>query len=276
MILKGIENGSEAIMKKNMKTLLAASTLLAGMAATTFATVGTVNAADGDPVLGTDGNGSVEVSGAATSDVPATGKSKVGIGFSGGDLTLDYVPNLDFGMHKALTGDTYNLAQKAADPSDGDNTSGGVVGRNLIVTDARGKAAATGWTVQAQLGAFTNDGTGSTNLLTNATVTINKTNPIKAGTLYIRPDLTDKPDGFLYGRNSGDDAGPVANTGNITLDASGAAADVMTATIGNGLLTWGMDFQETTSAEIYVPIASQDVQTYIAPMTWTLGTNPIS
>lgn len=262
-------------MKKNMKTLLAASTLLAGMAATTFATVGTVNAADGDPVLGTGGNGSVEVSGAATSDVPATGESKVGIGFSGGDLTLDYVPNLDFGMHKALTDDTYNLAQKAADPSEGDDKDGGVVGRNLIVTDARGRSAATGWTVQAQLGAFTNDGTSGTNLLTNATVTINSSNPIAAGTLYIRPDLTDKPDGFAYGRNPNGDVGPTVNAEGIKLDAGGAAVDVMTAEKAKGLLTWGMDFQETTSAEIYVPIASQDVQTYIAPMTWTLGTSAI-
>lgn len=266
-------------MMKNIKGLLAATTLLAGVGVATFgATASVANAADGDPALTTDPNGSkaAGASGVASDTQSGTGKSDVGVGFTGGDLTLDFAPNLDFGMHKALVGDTYNLATSGVAPD-----SGSAIGRNLIVTDARGTANSDGWNVTAQLGNFKESGAAdaSTNALPGTTVTINKANPIAAGTLYGTAD----PDGglstfkgFAYGRTATGEK-PVVSAEDIVLDAGGTeAVKVMDAQVGAGLLTWGMDFSKTDAASIYVPISSQDVKTYTAEITWTLGTKPFS
>lgn len=250
---------------KNIKGLLAATTLLAGMGVTTFGAT-TVQAAEGDQVLTTNPNGSEEyTTGNTASDTTSgSGTTQVGVGFTGGDLTLNYAPNLDFGTHKVLTEETYNLLTSGAAPD-----KEGTIGRNLVITDARGTAA--GWTVKAQLGNFTTSGaTGETaNLLSGATVTINKANPIKAGSIYAATS------GFAYDRT--DAKAPTANTEDIVLNAGDAGAvTVMGATADNGSLTWGMDFQGTDAATIFVPMAVQDVKNYVAPMNWTLGSEPLS
>ena len=249
---------------KNIKGLLAATTLLAGMGVTIFGAT-TAQAAEGDPVLTANPNGSEEYStgNVANDTTSGSGTTQVGVGFSGGDLTLNFAPNLDFGTHKVLTEETYDLLASGATPS-----KDGELGRNLVITDARGTAK--GWTVKAQLGNFGASGAaGDTNLLSGATVTINKANKIQAGTIY------SETSGFAYDRT--DAKAPTASTADIVLNAGAeTATTVMGAADGNGSLTWGMDFQPTDAATIFVPMAVQDVQNYVAPINWTLGAEPLS
>lgn len=158
-------------MKKSLKRLLVSGAALLLAAPIAASTAHSVLAADGDlasgdsalsgyPFAETNGNsGWVSVSG-----TPAIGNSYVGVGFVAGPLTLNQVPNFDFGVHNIGSSQTYDLQKITGDNAKflpkpladthapGDTAQGGT--RSLVVTDTRtDKANVTGYTVALR---FTN------------------------------------------------------------------------------------------------------------------------
>lgn len=153
-------------MKKGLKRLFISGAALLMAAPVVANAANTVHADDlksGDSALSgysyaqTSGTSGWTVSGTDTS-ATATGNSYLGVGFIKGFLTLNQVPNFDFGAHNIGSSQSYDLTkipttdsaflpQKLPDQHEpGDTTRGG--SRSLVVTDARSdQASVSGYTV---------------------------------------------------------------------------------------------------------------------------------
>lgn len=234
------------------------------MTAGSFGSVAGIAHAEGatENVLTDNPNGS-ELGGTSVSQdgkTAATAESKAAIGFGAGNLTLNFVPNFDFGKsHTVGTTDSFpNMF------ADGDAPSASTPGRNLVVTDTRD--ANTGWNVTAKLGNFTE--TGGTSLTTPTTLTLNLAqNMVKSANL--QGTGTSVTGVTLDG--TGTDAPTIAGA-NVALEADGDAQAVLNAADTTGSKTWALDFQDKGTASLTVPIAQQGVNAdYTAPVTWTLG-----
>lgn len=180
-----------------------------------------------------------------------------------GPLSIDYASSLHFGEQKISAKDeVYQAAMdKIKDPADENST---IDKPNWVqVTDKRGTNA--GWKLQVQQGAQLTTGTAdAAQELKGAQITLTNT-AVKTG--------TDNQAGVPTGADvitlvPGDDT------------TAGAAQDVMTAQVDQGMGTWVAGFgNETTGASsvsLSVPGASAKVKDgkYTTNLTWVLTDTP--
>lgn len=178
---------------------------------------------------------------AATADTK-TSQAKVQFSQpSGGLLTLDHVPDLDFGTQTAsLTDQTYQS----------------LVDGYVRVTDKGSNA--TGWNVTVSAAAFKN-GAATPDTLEGATIHLN------TGLVSIILGVVNQLLGL-----------PAANTA-ITLPTDDSAVNAISA--GNGLLPYGMGSWDTTwlKNNISLDVVGGSMNTdslYTSTMTWTLTDAP--
>ncbi|MCD2256947.1 WxL domain-containing protein [Lactobacillus sp. CC-MHH1034] len=223
---------------------------------------------------GQDGGAEKAGRSAVTDTEHASGQSSVGVGFKVSDqggLTLNFVPNFDFGTnHDMGTGsETLNLFSKGA-PTTKDEP-----GRVLAVTDFRGATdAKNGYTVQVSMGKFykvkDSDNTldKSTPYLNGATLTLGDANgatPIKGGVLT--ENGIDN-----YGTSSVPKPATLT-TKQVKLQQNDALQAIMTSAKSEtpAVGTWAVDFSDKNSAELDVPAAVQDHGKFVAQLNWDLG-----
>ena len=159
-----------------------------------------------------------------------------------GSLTLDYVPNLDFGSHElSVAEETY----EARDPKP-----------FVQVTDRRGTGA--GWNLTVQASSFSTGGLGLQESLPGARLTFT--------------------DGEAVSRLSSLLAPNVANP--IVVNTGGDATRVTTAIPGQGLGSWVTRWLKEEGAdtnskvELTVPQAAATPGSHTSTLTWTLTDAP--
>lgn len=233
-----------------MKNILKGLTLSSVALLTLVGGSGVVFAAD-DPIgTATDGN-------------PAVGKSTAEFTVTSGDLTLDAVPDLNFGsttVQKIATeGTTLNLVdgnvQGENVTSKGVTATNGNADLNLKVSDFRGNNS--GWNLTAALGFFqakikdskSQDATDSLSRLDGVTLhLVVKSTDDKTKTNSVTPNVVNL--------NQGD------ATGAILLNANGDDS------VGGG----ENNFKADTTSTLTIPKDPKvKAATYQADITWTLG-----
>ncbi|WP_239257349.1 WxL domain-containing protein [Listeria ilorinensis] len=173
-----------------------------------------------------------------------------------GPLSIDYVSNFHFGTQKASGKDQVYTASldKVYKKTDGSEVQ---VPNFVQVTDNRGSNAGWHLTVK-QNGQFKTSGSQE---LDGAQITLK--NSHLNGT-----DMTDSS------------IQPTTASGDIVLDPSGAASDVMNAEVNKGMGTWLTSFGDDTttgakSVELFVPgKAKKEASDYSTTLTWTLTDTP--
>lgn len=173
-----------------------------------------------------------------------------------GPLSIDYVSSVSFGKNKITNQDMTYFAepQKLAD---------GTVKPNYVqVTDTRGTNG--GWTLTVK----------QEGQLKNATIT-NK-------------ELTGSVISFTQGAAVSIASSIAPTVNDVTLDPSGAASTVMSASVGAGALTWlnvfgsledtevnGETVQKNKAITLSIPgTTPKDAVSYSTDLTWTLSDVP--
>lgn len=270
------------------KTKLFSALSLTALALSVVPYAGTAFAAgDGDPVINNDG-GTV-AGGSATSTTPATGSGDIGVGFLGGSLTLNQVPDFDFGYHTIGTAASYQLLNSGATPAPGNSKDkGATLGRQLVVTDQRSNRPSWNVTVGV-LDVLTDTDPTAAGVLSGATLTMKPTK-ITYGAWSPTIGTDGKPDNTKFG-------GYYFNSGAATGATTGIAASEITAenplkldvpstdpenaaqpifgmkaanTADPG--TYALDFTDPATATISVPLAKQKTGTFKGKLVWTLTT----
>ncbi|USS88060.1 WxL domain-containing protein [Fructilactobacillus hinvesii] len=219
-------------MKKNKLVLggIASFAAVLGLAAAAPA----VNA---DPISNADlpANTSTTMN-SKTGSVAATSNAHVAV--QTGYLTLNQVPDLNF---TPTSQSTKNQTQGLMDNNTGNRKS------QLSVTDSRNTTdAQNGWTLNAQLGNFTNENGGAA---TTSPWAVNLKNT-----------------GYKNSENTRVSVNP-----NAKIVSGGDGANVITATANQGLGTTDIDYSQQGDrvASLDVP-ANTPAGAYDAPITWTL------
>lgn len=181
-----------------------------------------------------------------TADKPGTAASTAQFTATAGDLTLDRVPDMNFGdtnVKDLVTGTTLNY--KDSNVTQLDNAKDGQLQNQMKVTDYRGSNA--GWTLSANAGAFTSDADSSTLNVTSLSFIAN---------------------GATIGTDSN------ANGALGTTSFSGSDTQVWGATAGNGAGVNTADVNANGATLVTAATPKATVGTYRAPITWTLSAAP--
>lgn len=244
-----------------------------------------------------------------------SGISDFGVGFKPGVLTLDQVPNFDFGIHSLGEAGTIDLPPAVgvktatgfkAFPMLGDaSTSANASGsRSLIVTDQTGSTS--GWNVSVKVSealtrTFNVAADGTTTSASGAEV-VPLTSALLAFNVVGSSDNKNSNSGSAYMGTyangaftpyAGDEAyspnlivgeGVIANPGiqtAVTLDA-GVAGDAQTLLKVPGKTqtvspgSYQLDFTKANSALLYVAPSKQQQGIFKGELTWTLQQNPVN
>ena len=166
-------------------------------------------------------------------DNPATGQS--------GSLTLDVLPNLDFGSHDIASGEQTYTAEKPAKPE-------------IQASDRRGVGSdnqAQGWTVNVSMSDFTLGGAEDGQKLEGVSLAFNS--------------------GAVKGATDTQGDAPVAQ--DITnLNSTSGAQTILGAKKGQGLGTWISSY-DPSNIKLTVPKAAKgDFQ---GTLTWTINDTPV-
>ncbi|MCD2256943.1 WxL domain-containing protein [Agrilactobacillus fermenti] len=209
-----------------------------------------------------------------------TGWSTAGIGFAPGNLTLNQVPNFDFG--KAFTihsGQIDFNMQTDAKP----------LTRSLVVTDQRSDKGGP-WVITAQLEDFkkldndnkqTSTTMGSTDA-THATLTLTGSADNTGKGAYLVPGLWNENAAAGTTKYTTDPNGDARTNkpeqlGTIALAANAnKATNLWQANADNGSGTWGLDFSKATSATLNVPDSLQKQGDWTAKINWTLQNGSVN
>lgn len=159
-----------------------------------------------------------------------------------GPLTLDYVPNLDFGTHElSVAEETY----EAIDPKP-----------FVQVTDRRGTGA--GWNLTVQASSFSTGGSGLQESLPGAELTFTDGEAVSRLSSLLAPDVNNS----------------------IVVNTGGDATPVTTAIPGKGLGSWVTRWLKEEGAdtnskvELTVPQAAATPGSHTSTLTWTLTDAP--
>lgn len=238
---------------------------------------------------------------AGASGTPGVGKSTGAIEFYAGSLSLDAVPNFDFGAHSLQEALDYNLfsatpvltsdyKNSGADTSKENNLG---YYRTLRVTDRT--AGSAGWKVTAWATPFRqkNPASGGTPIDMHPTKITLKANDIdrqvlnpdsadptdvskykytyeNAASAEDKPeDITDKEIKFSTTYPTTDDSTPpTGTTVNEIWEASGTVASTGVA---KGKGTWAADFHDKTAAVLDLPLTEQKtIATFESVIHWSL------
>ena len=250
------------------KTKLFSALSLAAVALSVLPYATAFAATDGGAV-GSVGDGGTSAGTSATDGAPASGTGQFGVGFIAGNLTLNQVPNFDFGQHTIGQTDAYNLREKGATPAPGDGTTkAATLGRQLVVTDQRD--ARDPWNVTV--------GVGSSIALVGAELALT----VSAGNIqYGSWAGDDKTAEEFGGRYFSGSAGSQSTAGlqadNVTkldLTKAGGAQKVFSVNDGTKVDpgTYALDFTDQATASISVPLSDQKNGDFTGTLVWTLST----
>lgn len=181
-----------------------------------------------------------------TTDKSGTATSTAQFTATAGNLTLDRVPDMNFGetnVEDLVNGTTLNY--KDSSVTQLDNAKDGQLQNQMKVTDYRGSNA--GWTLSANAGAFTNDSDSSVMNVTSLSFTA---------------------DGATIGTSSD------ANSALSTNSFSGSDTQVWGATAGNGAGVNTADVKANGATLVTAATPRATAGTYRAPITWTLSAAP--
>ncbi|WDF81732.1 WxL domain-containing protein [Lacticaseibacillus pabuli] len=185
----------------------------------------------------------------ATADTPAVSTSTGQFSVAAGALTLDSVPDIDFGtptMAQFIAGATLKSTTAPVTTAATDATANN--GGTLSVTDARGGQA--GWSLNAKSGDFVT-GTQTTVKITPDTLTLNPT------------AMTISSTATMAGGNIQVNSEKGTTGADIWTAAQGTGSGLNTATFNAGAATLVLPAQSNASEG-----------TYLAPITWTLSATP--
>lgn len=185
----------------------------------------------------------------ATADTPAVSTSTGQFSVDAGALTLDSVPDINFGaptMAQFIAGATLDSNTDAVTTAAANATANN--GGTLSVTDARGGQS--GWSLNAKSGDFVNSSQTAVKI-TPDTLTLNPTK------MEISSTAT------MAGGNIQVNAKNSTNGADIWTAAQGTGSGLNTAKFNTGAATLVLPAQPDATAG-----------TYLAPITWTLSATP--
>lgn len=295
-------------MKFRKGSILLSSAILLGSVAAGLPNI--AQAADADQALtGTattnQENGAeqgVDPANIATDATSGTADSFAGIGFKAGNLTLNQVPNFDFGgSNEFMTKTDFTLFSAGADLpyTTEDAAATKTRPRALIVTDARGAATATdeesgtttntttGWKVAVKFATLMKNAAGTelgttgaataapilqlSNTLEPTAVTYDSAN---SGSITPGSTISD-PTSPLYTGTAPSFGADGSKTGFIDVPSNKAeSTTIVNAKAGSGLRGWAVNYQDQDSAHLVVPVEQQSIGVFTATLNWTLGNAP--
>ncbi|MCD2256945.1 WxL domain-containing protein [Agrilactobacillus fermenti] len=274
--------------------LLATASL--GSATTAFAAGNPDQALSNVATKGQENGAELAPNGTVTDTKNGSGSSYIGIGFKPGNLTLNMVPNFDFGGNNDFMKSTsFDLHAAGIDFGAGKSDSTGAHSpRAAIVTDARGNTDdRTGWNLKAKfeglltddsnkaLGKASSDGNAAPILVLHTKKAI-----VQAGTFddnggafgdLLNPGAAQTdPAKPLYTGSApnlvGDGNNDVSIYSNKNTD--GDYVPVWSADKTQGLRSWGMNFKDKDTATLKIPTSQQDIGVFHAKLNWSLGNGP--
>ncbi|MCI1851955.1 WxL domain-containing protein [Schleiferilactobacillus harbinensis] len=249
---------------KNTKILSAVALTAVALSSVPFSTV---LAADSGAVVSDIGNGGTSAGTTVSGSTPALGSGRIGIGFASGSLTLNQVPNFDFGYHTIGDNTTFGLLAPGEKPQAGDGkTSGATMGRQLVVTDQR-DIRTDPWSVTV--------GVSQSIGLTGATLSLNASN-ISYGSWAGNDTALSSGGGRYFESGTGNTAGlsasPVAD---LALDATPTPTPQTVFSVADATKvdpgTYALDFSDQSTASIKVPLPAQKAGEYTGTLVWTLS-----
>lgn len=283
-------------MKFTKTSLLFSTAILLGSALTGL--TGVAQAADqalldkdGNPISGVSSgqeNGAEVINGDATAG-SAAGESTVGIGFRAGNLTLNQVPNFDFGGENDFMAQTdFTLFNEGAELNYTDDSGTAPRPRALIVTDARGaddSGATNGWKVSVNFKTLLTKGDTTLGEAGDATAA-----PILQLSSAVEPTPvtfdTANHDTIAVGTTVTDSGSPLYTAAPPVLQETGKTnfldvpsnttdpTTVVTANATQGLRGWAVNYKAKDSVHLQVPIEQQYIGVFTAKLNWTLGNAP--
>ena len=218
-------------MKKSLLvTTLVTATILGGLGSLPVSAAAGDNATSDATITFTENQDTTTPIEPGDNDKPADMK---------GPLSLDLVPNLDFGS---------NLTKQYNTFTDADT-------HKLQVTD--GRSANTGWNVTASITDFTGANTSKT--LTGAKLSV--------GTGTVEGAVNGALDSTID--NSGVHSLEVTD-----LDATSGAANIFSGDTDKNGGTWQAQYA-ADAFKLDVPVTSQVADTFTATITWTINDGPV-
>lgn len=225
--------------------------------------------------------------------------SFAGIGFKAGNLTLNQVPNFDFGgNNEFMTKTDFTLFSAGADLpyTTEDAAAAKTRPRALIVTDARGAVdsaetpgtnTTTGWKVAVKFATLMKNTSGTelgtageataapilqlANTLEPTAVTYDSAN---SGSITPGSTISD-PTSPLYTGTAPSFGADGSKAGFIDVPSNKAeSTTIVNAKAGSGLRGWAVNYQDQDSAHLVVPVEQQSIGVFTATLNWTLGNAP--
>ncbi len=230
----------------------------------------------------------------------ATGKSQAGIGFEDGNLWLISAPNLNFGTRIIQVYKVWNLVPNKSESSDGSNKQDDYKNDSIVVGDFRSPRDSNGelnnvkngWTLTVQVSDFRlktpdrPDGDPD-NIQPIAYMNFNSARllhgnfkgPITEDAIKNKQfDLKAATNGYP-GAPTNNIVGTDSDTKSISIVPEQPGTTIWSAQSNSiqGKSIWGLAFNSEKDVDLETPsLGSQLTGDYIAKLTWTLSTVPVT